>query len=351
MQRRATGFLVLLLGLGVLATDARGHHNSNAFYDFSRVAEVEGRVANVKWSNPHVIVEIMAVNKDGVEQLWKIEGDSINALQRKGVDPGSVKSGDRVKVLGATSRRGLPEMFAAVFHLADGREVVLSDGIAVRLGLLDRRVSTGERISNTASANTPAERQRWIFRVWSRDAGDSYPRPSPSEPLRYTPAALAARAAWDPVTDDTGLQCKPQGMPGVVLNPYPIEFVDQGDEIILRIEEWDTVRTIHMTRDAAADVPATLLGHSVGRWEGDTLIVRTTDISWPYFDDVGTPQSAALVVDERFTLTENGSRLDYVQTATDPLSFEAPAVQRGYFWLEAGAAIKPYNCQLPDQPR
>jgi hypothetical protein len=348
MHRRATAFLILLVSLVTSAPEARGHHNSNAFYDFSRVGEVEGRIESIKWNNPHVIVEIMAVNKDGVEELWKIEGDSINALQRKGVDANSVKSGDRVKVAGAMSRHGRPEMFAAVFHLADGREVVLSDGNAVRLGLLDRRVSTGERISNTASGNTTAERQKWIFRVWSRDAGDSYPRPSSSRPIRYTPTALAARAAWDPLTDDTGLQCKPQGMPGVFLNPYPIQFVDEGEDIILRIEEWDTVRTIHMTRGSDAPAPATPLGHSVGQWEGDTLIVRTTNIGWPYFDDVGTPQSAAMVVEERFTLAENGSRLEYVQSATEPLSFEEPVVLRGYFWLEAGAEIKPYNCQLSD---
>jgi hypothetical protein len=137
-------------------------------------------------------------------------------------------------------------------------------------------------------------------------------------------------------------------MPGVMANPYPIEFVDEGEEIVLRIEEWDAVRSIHMTRGPDIDMPAAPLGHSVGRWEGDTLIVRTTNIGWPYYDDVGTPQSAAMQVEERFTLTENGSRLEYVQTAIDPLPFTEPAVLKGYFWLEAGAEIKPFNCQLAD---
>ena len=53
-------------------------------------------------------------------------------------------------------------------------------------------------------------------------------------------------------------------------------------------------------------------------------------------------------VEERFTLVENGSRLEYVQTAIDPLPFTEPAVRKGYFWLEAGAEIKPFNCQLAD---
>jgi hypothetical protein len=53
-------------------------------------------------------------------------------------------------------------------------------------------------------------------------------------------------------------------------------------------------------------------------------------------------------VEERFTLAENGNRLEYVQTAVDPSTFAKPAVRKGYFWLEAGAEIKPYDCQLAD---
>jgi hypothetical protein len=332
--------------LVTLAPDARGHHNANAFYDFSRVAEVEGRVENVRWNNPHVIVEIRGRSGEGAEELWKIEGDAINSLERKGVDISSVKVGERVRVMGAASRHGRPEMFAGVLYLADGLEVVVADRIALQFGITKQALSTGERISNVESALSTADRRKRIFRVWSRNGGESYPRPS--EPLRFTPEARAAQAAWNPVTDDPGLRCTPQGMPGVMLNPYPIELVDQGDEIVLRIEEWDTVRRIHMTRDTDIDVPATLLGHSVGHWEDETLVVRTTKISWPYFDDIGTPQSTAMEVEERFTATENGSRLEYVQTAVDPTTFADPAVLNGYFWLEAGAAIKPFNCQLAD---
>ena len=59
--------------------------------------------------------------------------------------------------------------------------------------------------------------------------------------------------------------------------PYPIEFINQGDEILLRAEEYDLVRTISMSTEAGLEAqPASLLGHSVGRWEGDTLVVDTS---------------------------------------------------------------------------
>ncbi len=142
MQSRTTSFLVILASLVTFAPDARGHH-SGTLYDYSRVAEVEGQVESVRWINPHAIVEIRGMNEDGVEELWKIEGDSINALQRKGFDVDSVRTGERVKVLGAMSRHGRPEMRAAVLYLADGREVVLNDRIAVDLGIMERALSTG----------------------------------------------------------------------------------------------------------------------------------------------------------------------------------------------------------------
>jgi hypothetical protein len=346
MQRLTTSFFVILSSLVVLVPDAHGHHSASAFYDFSRVGEIEGRVKNVRWSNPHVIVEIMGLNGNGVEELWKIEGDSINALQRRDVNVESVRVGERVRVLGALSRHGRPEMFAGVLYLADGREVVLTDAIAVQLGIMRQGLSTGEIVSAVDGADTTPERRNRIFRVWSRSIPEGYPYSETDH--RFTAGALAAQAAWDPLSDDPGLRCEPQGMPGVIVNPYPVEFVDRGDEIVLRIEEWDAVRRIHMTQDGDNRAPATPLGHSVGHWEDETLVVRTTNISWPYYDDLGTPQSEAMEVEERFTLAENGIRLEYVQTAFDPLTFTEPAVLKGYFWLVAGTEIKPFNCQVSD---
>jgi len=332
----------------VLVLNAYGHHSANAFYDLSRSISVEGLVETVRWSNPHVAVEILSTDGKGVETLWKVEGDSVNALRRKGVDIESVSVGDRVRVIGAPSRRGRPEMFAAILYLADGSEVVLLDSVAVDFGILDEGLSTGELVTSADEAVTLEELRNRIFAVWSRSIPEGYPFP-PDAGHDFTDAALEAQAAWDPLTDDPGLRCEPQGMPGVIVNPYPVEFVADGSDILLKIEEWDAVRSIHMTPERGEDIIATPLGHSVGRWEDETLVVTTTDISWPYYDDIGTPQTDAMVVEERFTLRENGTRLDYAQSAFDPAILNSPALLNGYFWLEEGTQIEPFNCQVGDQ--
>ncbi|MDH3419700.1 MAG: DUF6152 family protein [Gammaproteobacteria bacterium] len=119
----------------------------------------------------------------------------------------------------------------------------------------------------------------------------------------------------------------------------------ESHSLLLRLEEYDTVRTIHMNETAApADYPSSDLGYSTGRWEGNTLVVRTTNISWRFFDSVGIPLSEAVEIEERFTPSDDGSELDLVMTVTDPATFTAP-VEVGKTWLAiSGVRVEPYDC-------
>ena len=60
------------------------------------------------------------------------------------------------------------------------------------------------------------------------------------------------------------LKCVSPGMPNAILNPYPIELIDQGDRIIQRIEEWGQQRVFHMSEEARSQSQApSHLGYSV----------------------------------------------------------------------------------------
>ena len=108
-------------------------------------------------------------------------------------------------------------------------------------------------------------------------------------------------------------------MPTIMEQPYPLEFVKKGNDILLRLEEYDTVRTIVMTPDAKfSALPKTLLGRSKGMWDGDTLVVATDRIDWPYIDSSGLPQGPSSSIVERFTPTADGTRLNLTMTITDP---------------------------------
>jgi hypothetical protein len=182
-----------------------------------------------------------------------------------------------------------------------------------------------------------------IFRVWTPRG-----RPIATE-LPLTGAARAAAAAYNALTDDPALKCVAPGMPAMLDTPYPVEFVDQGDRIQVRYEEWDGQRTVYMNpaNGPAVQAPSSK-GVSFGRWNGTTLEIFTLYIDYPYFDDVGTPQSGSVTVFERYMPNDAYTRLDWEVSVTDASTFTVPVVQRGFMAFEPGERIKPFNCELPE---
>ncbi len=310
---------------------ANAHHSVAAFYDPDASSEIAGTIIEVNWVNPHISFSMEAVNDDNEVETWKIESGPANSMARNGISRDLLEVGTDVTVVGRPSNRGQLALYASSVRRADGESVALR-GVGVRPDLLQA---------------PEGPEPEGIFRVWSRGRayGDHVNDSPTGFELPYTPAAQAAREGYDPVTDDTALKCIQQGMPGIMDNPYPIEFVDHGDDIELRLEEWSVVRTIHLSDyDDPQSQVFTRHGYSVGRWEGDTLVVHTSKIDWPFFDDVGTPQSMAVDIVERFALSPDASRLDYEITVTDPATFTETISLDGYWTWRPGEEVKTYQC-------
>jgi hypothetical protein len=324
--------------LALFAPLCLGHHATTVAYDTKNLGTIEGEVVSVFWRNPHVVLTLERVSASGVTETWTAESGSPNSLARAGYNADIVSVGDRVTLLGALSRTGLPAMAAYTMTLADGSEVPLWPQRALAIG---RNVPPAP-FSNSAVAEGEREASG-IFRVWSAEQVREEPH------LPFTEFALNARAGWDPLVDDPALRCEPPGMPAMMFSPYPIQFVDRGDTIELRLEEWDGRRTIHM-RGAAnvADQPTSHYGYSTGQWEGNTLVVRTSRVSAAYFDDLGTPFSPEAEIIERFTLSDDGRRLDFHTEVVDPRIFDGAATMREAFVWIPGEQIKPFNCSLPE---
>ena len=329
-------FGLLLTGL-LFAVVAAGHHSSIGIYDPDDIGEVEGQITSVFWRNPHIRLEISRVGEDGENEIWQVELGSVNTAERIGITRSVLNVGDRITLSGSLGRNNRKTMFADSIILSSGADAPL------RARTFEERYGmTPEEAIRVARSSDPELRDD-IFRVWfpngfsSYAAGGQYP---------LTEAGRRAQADWDP-QNDPALRCIPPGFPTMMPNPYPIEFVNQGETILIRFEEWDGTRTIHMS-DAGSQQPArSSMGYSAGRWEGRDLVIETTDIDWPYIDDLGTPQSEDVHITERFTLTEDGAALHWEAQITDPINFTRPVVMDGnYIWISNGE-IRPYNCSLP----
>jgi len=69
-------------------------------------------------------------------------------------------------------------------------------------------------------------------------------------------------------------------------------------------------------------------------------------VSWGHFDTVGIPLTEAAGIVERFTLAEDGSRLDYSMVVTDPNTFTAPVELEKYWLWIPGVEVQPYECRV-----
>lgn len=277
----------------------------------------------------------LLISRTGEAEEWEVEFGSVNTVERIGVTRDMVPVGERVSVYGRLGRDGLTAMFANSIILPNGEELPLQAGIERRYGLTESAFRDAR--------NTDATERADIFRVWLPFERPNTGAGNTQYPL--TEAGRATLADWDP-ENDPALRCIPPGLPTAMDNPYPVEFVDRGDVIELRLEEWDGLRTIYMQGGGEPAQPR--MGRSVGRWEGPTLVVETTGMAWRYVDDLGTPQSEDAVIEKRFTLSDEGVRLDWVARVTDPVNFTEPVVMEGAWTWVPGHEIKPFDSELPD---
>lgn len=333
-------FLVPLLLLPVSITA----HHSNAEYDRSIVREFAGEIADVRWRNPHIQITVSIQEADGSTQELVFEGQDVNSLDRRGVPGPLMELGDPVRVVGNPSTRR-PELYR--LHsvlLPDGVEVVMREGV-------DPRWAPDNSIGGSGWITEEGDDSAvdGIFRTWTNEDG-IFPEVLDDPP--FTELGRAAFPAFDPVMTDPAIECIAPGMPRAMTRtgPHPIEFVRQGADILMRMEFFDLERVVYMDSDLDPDSqPATPLGFSKGHWEGDTLVVETSRINWPYMTIdplVGAPQSDEVRIVERFALSEDETELLYDITVTDPIMLTEPIVAPGYtvYRWDPRVAIQRFNC-------
>ena len=144
-------------------------------------------------------------------------------------------------------------------------------------------------------------------------------------------------------------RCKPAGGPRQFMSPYGLEIVEFPElkrVYIFNISNAMSYRTIYMDgRSHPKDVAASYLGHSIGHWEGDTLVIDSVGFSeqvWMNRD--GLPHTSQLHLVERLTRT-NFETLNYEVTIDDPGAYTAPWTSGYTLGWSKGLALFEYVCQ------
>ena len=322
-----------LVGVLALLTSAPAlTHHSVAYYSTDKI-ELAGEITEIRWQNPHIRFALQTVGSDGVANTWRLESSSIFLREKDGVTRDLFHVGDRVRVFGRPSSQNTAELLVTNMLLPDGREAPLWPNTRAHFVSADKWITATPKLIDAAAEN------RGIFRVWR-------PNEVSLASLPYTAAAIAARKSFDMLA--AAKRCGPEGMPRIMLTLFPYEFVDRGDEILVRAEIYDTERIVHMNRNAPpAGEPHSVLGYSTGEWRDGALVIKTSLVNWPYFDQIGTPLSEDVQIEERYSLSADQTRLELQLTVTDATTFESPVTIRNS-WLAYGDTIQRYDCQQAD---
>lgn len=165
--------------------------------------------------------------------------------------------------------------------------------------------------------------------------------------LRLSAAALDEAEHYD-FTEELKREntCVPPSVVFYMQAPFPMEIHQGRDLIVIRSEYFDLTRVIHLNKTAhpPPDAPHFKTGHSIGRWDGRTLVVDTTHIASGTLMNNGISHSDDIHLVEKFRLSPDGQTLWLTQLYEDPKVFEGPAARYMAWTRNPEGYVYPYDC-------
>lgn len=295
-MKRLTSKISAIAVTLVFGANALAHH-SQAMFDQSQEILIEGTVAQFDWVNPHMYLIVETTGPDGEPALVEGEGLAITQALVDGLNREALQPGTPV-VMRANPNRG---------------------GWGKQVRILDVTTQDGE-IHPFYSANTrtlsltPASSLEGQWAPSRAGVGAGF---GALAAFPITPEGRAAQAA---MVDDGLCLAEPVPFLAILDEMRSIEIGD--DEVVIHFDNSGdhVVRTIPMNSAHPAGVQASLHGHSIGFWEGETLVIDTVAYE-PNSSGLGgsVPSSPGKHTVERLSLTEDRTRLRYEITVEDPV--------------------------------
>lgn len=321
------------------ATNVMAHHSFAPHFDADKPVNISGTIIEYERRNPHAYLNIRAEDADGRVTDWRCESHGFTQLSRNGITPEMLAEGSRIAITGSQHRRDPNMCFFDMVYLEDGREL---------------------SVNGPRGQQQIAEAQRdSIFGNWMLVPG-GFATSGPQFMIDFlTDSGRAAVNAYNPFTDDPTYRCEPVairrawGAPGT-----PLQISRAGDDIQIKHEWMDAQRTIHMNQDAVpANTAPSILGYSIGHFEGDTLVIETTHFTEGVLNQFVTVEgepmrgllhSDALRTVERLSVDTERNRLIMSMDHFDPVFFNRDFPNYTREFRPSDLAIQPFGC-IPEQ--
>ena len=325
----------LLFSLGSIG-QGYAHHGSAPHFNSNDIVSLDGTVTQVRFVNPHAVVHFEVDESDGSIAEWRCELSGASQLQRFGWSRDTLMIGDEIRIVGAKARREANHCDTQSIHLADGTD--LSRDVYIQGTIRQSRIADSADATSRPQYlqnGQPKISGRWIVRE-----GGENTLPMPTE------AGLLAAERYDVRFDNPSIRCESGNIVWDWARQAHVNEIQQEEgRVLIRYGYLDLMRTVHLdiTHHPENIIPS-LEGHSIGLWDGDSLVIDTIGfLPRAFIPRESVMTSEEMHVVERISFDNESSTLvrDYV--VTDPLYLAEPYRGRDIADL-AAAAYQPFNC-------
>jgi hypothetical protein len=339
MNHRTLRLFAVGVALLLVTAKTSAQRSFTAAYDSSRKVTLEGSVTKLEWVNPRAFLFLNVRDATGTVSNWAVEFGNPLELEKNGYKSNTLRIGDIVRVEGILARGDARQVSAtSVVLKSTGRRLFVAPpkrsaaAAAPSPRWPNGRVRFGPAPGSkgywgVASAKVLVENT--ATKVAMNDDGlllnlADIDKVAPFRPWSRAVYEYRQRTL---LKDDPIARCLPPGGPRQFQLPYGFQFIEQpelGRILILHgggNRNWRVIYTDGRAPVQAAEAVASYYGTSVGRWEGDTLVVDSVGFNEKFWMTAGgLPHSEALHLIERFSRPNLGT-LRYEVTVDDPRAY------------------------------
>jgi hypothetical protein len=345
---RVAAALAIVMPVLVLA------HHSRSNFDLDTVLEFEGVISEYSWRNPHTFATLTVTDDSGEKTELLLELNSVSVLTRQGWARDTLKVGDKVTVFANPDQDSSKNLYYSNYFLMPDGSVMTSapgsgPGAAPRGGRGRQQQTESTARSEDFSGIWRAEGGRFAEQGGNTSGPNAMSLGGQVKAvgLPLTAKGQAELDTWD-VEDNPWFRCEAKTAPWAFSGVGGHKIIrESADKLIIRHEILDVERIVYMNlTEHPAATERTHQGHSIGHFEGDTLVVDTTLFTaaqWGIGSGVSSSTEKHLVA--RYTLLDDGRRLQYEYVLEDPVYLAKPVSLSQTFSLNPNYAWQDeYGC-------